>query len=113
MPSWITHLVTANRLCEKLDIKDKNSFLFGNIMPDILNNYIVKKTNIHKDYEITHFTRDVVINGVEYDFPDFNNFFEQYKDKMSNPIVCGFYVHLLTDYFWNKLSYGKYYREHI
>ena len=31
---------------------------------------------------------------------------------MSNPIVCGFYVHLLTDYFWNKLSYGKYYREH-
>ena len=56
MPSWITHLATANKLCEKINIEDKNSFLFGNVMPDILNNYIVKETKEHKEYEITHFS---------------------------------------------------------
>lgn len=112
MPSWVTHLVTANKICEKLDIKDKNSFLFGNIMPDILNNYIVKNTNTHKKYEITHFTDDIVINGIKYAFPNFDKFFEEYKEKMNNPIVCGFYVHLITDYYWNKLSYEKYFRNH-
>lgn len=110
MPSWITHLVTANKLFDRLDINDKNSFLFGNIMPDILNNYIVKDTNVHRDYEITHFTAPLVINGIKYEFPNFKNFFEEYKEKLDNPVVCGFYVHLLTDYFWNKLSYEKYFR---
>lgn len=27
-------------------------------------------------------------------------------------MVCGFYVHLLTDYFWNDTSYKKYFRNH-
>ncbi|MBQ2938138.1 MAG: hypothetical protein IJE05_04610 [Clostridia bacterium] len=112
MPSWITHLVTANKICDKLNIKDKNSFLFGNIMPDILNNHIVKNTNTHREYEITHFTDDIVINGIKYAFPNFDKFFEGYKEKMNNPIVCGFYVHLITDYFWNKLSYEKHFRNH-
>lgn len=112
MPSWVTHLVTANKIFDKLDIKDKNSFLFGNVMPDILNNYIVKNTNTHIKYEITHFTDDVIINDIKYAFPNFEKFFESYKEKMNNPVVCGFYVHLLTDYFWNKLSYEKYFRNH-
>ena len=112
MPAWVTHLVTANKLCEKLNIKDKNSFLFGNVMPDILNNYIVKNTNTHKKYEVTHFTDDIVINGIKYAFPNFDKFFGEYKEKMNNPVVCGFYVHLLTDYFWNKLSYEKCFRNH-
>ncbi|MBR6504196.1 MAG: zinc dependent phospholipase C family protein [Clostridia bacterium] len=112
MPSWVTHLVTANKISEKLDIKDKNSFLFGNIMPDILNNYIVKNTNTHKKYEITHFTDDIVINGIKYAFPNFDKFFEEYKEKKDNPIICGFYVHLITDYFWNMLSYQKHFRNH-
>lgn len=112
MPSWIMHLVTGNEICEKLDIKDKNSFLFGNIMPDILNNYIVKATNKHKEYETTHFTDDIDINGIKYGFPNLDRFFEKYKEKMNNPIVCGFYVHLITDYFWNKLVYEKYFKKH-
>lgn len=112
MPSWITHLVTANKICEKLYVEDKNSFLFGNIMPDILNNHIVKNTNMHKEYGITHFTDDIVINGIKYAFPNFDKFFEEYKEKINNPIIYGFYVHLLTDYFWNNLSYQKYFRNH-
>lgn len=110
MPSWITHLATANKLIDKLEIKDKNSFLFGNIMPDILNNHIVKNTNVHRKYEITHFTDDVVINGIKHEFPNPNKFLVEYKDKISNPVICGFYIHLLTDYYWNKTSYEKYFK---
>lgn len=110
MPSWITHLVTANKVFEKLEIKDKNSFLFGNIMPDILNNYIVKKTNMHKCYEETHFAEDALINGIKCKFPGYNKFLEEYEDKMTNPVILGFYSHLLADYYWNNISYGKYFK---
>lgn len=111
MPSWITHLVTVNKLCDKMEIKDKNSFLFGNIMPDILNNHIVKDTNVHKDYRTTHFADDIIINGIKYEFPNPDKFFEEYKDKINNSVIHGFYVHLLTDYFWNKISYEKHFRK--
>lgn len=112
MPSWITHLVTAKRILNKIEIKDKNSFLFGNIMPDVLNNYLVKDTNVHRDYHITHFTDDVIINGIKYEFPNPEKFLLEYKNKMNNPVIFGFYVHLLTDYFWNNLSYTNYFKEH-
>ena len=111
MPSWITHLVTAKKLLSRIEIKDKNSFLFGNIMPDILNNHIVRDTNVHKDYHTTHFTDEVIINGIKYDFPNPDKFLIKYKQKMNNPVICGVYIHLLTDYFWNKLSYEKYFKD--
>ncbi len=110
MPSWITHLVTANNLIDKLEIEDKNSFFFGNVMTDILLNYIVEKTSIHKNYKTTHFAENRIINGVEYEFPVPDKFFNEYKNKMKNPIILGFYIHLLTDYFWNIFSYGNYYK---
>lgn len=111
MPSWITHLVTANRLLDRIEVRDKNSFLFGNIMPDILNNYIVKETNTHREYNITHFTQDIIINGIEYEFPNPDKFLEEYKNKMQDSLICGYYIHLLTDYFWNKISYENYFRK--
>lgn len=110
MPSWITHLVTANKVFEKSEIKDKNSFLFGNIMPDILNNYIVKETHMHKCYEETHFAQNAIINGIKCKLPSPNRFVKEYKNKMENPVVLGCYTHLLADYYWNDISYGKYFK---
>ncbi len=110
MPSWITHLVTANKLSNKIKINDKNSFLFGNIMPDILINYIVKNTSIHKNYKETHFSEKRVINGISLDFPQPENFFNLYKENMNNSVVLGYYIHLITDYFWNEISYSKYFK---
>ena len=112
MPSWITHLVTADKVLKNIEVKDKNSFLFGNVMPDILNNYIVKNTAIHKEYETTHFSDDVVINGIKCAFPGYNKFINEYKDNMDNPIICGYFTHLVTDYFWNEFSYGNYFKKH-
>ena len=112
MPAWITHLATAKKVFCKLNIEDKNSFLFGNIMPDILNNYFVKNTRVHKKYSETHFSKFLNVNGGKYQFPDLDMFFNKYKDKMDNPVVCGCFVHLLTDYYWN-IKYRKEYCEDI
>ena len=38
---------------------------------------------------------------------DLRNFAEKYKSKFSNPLMLGYYVHLLTDYFWNDKTYGE------
>lgn len=111
MPSWITHLATSHQLLKELTVKDENSFIFGNIMPDILNNYIVKETSQHKDYEITHFTDEVTIHGIYYQFPNPQKFWKKYQSQKENPVVLGFYIHLLTDYFWNYTTYEKHFKK--
>lgn len=111
MPSWITHLATSHQLLKEINVKDENSFIFGNIMPDILNNYIVKETSQHKDYEITHFTDEVNIHGIHYQFPNPQKFWKKYQSQKENPVVFGFYVHLLTDYFWNHTTYEKHFKK--
>jgi len=111
MPSWITHLATSYQLLKKLPVTDENSFVFGNIMPDILNNYLVKETSTHKDYEITHFTDEINIHGIQYQFPNPQKFWKEYQSKKDNPVVLGFYIHLLTDYFWNHTTYTNHFKK--
>lgn len=111
MPAWVTHLVTGNKISDRLNITDKNSFLFGNVVPDILNGYIVKEISIHEKYEMTHFTESDVINGVKCKMPNPDKFLSLYKDRMDNMVILGAYVHLLTDYYWNKISYEKFFRQ--
>lgn len=105
MPSWITHLVVAN----EIQTKEKNEFLFANIMPDILEGYNVKKVSkIIRDYS-THFPKLEKLNGIVCKLPDIKYFKEKYKNQMSNPIIKGYYSHLLTDYFWNNYAVGRYF----
>lgn len=107
MPSWITHLVTANKVLQRVNIQ-KDEFVFGNIMPDILNGFTVKVENsLH--YCITHFAKTVEINGIELQIPDIQRFKQEYKKSFKNPVICGFFVHLLTDYFWNEYVYKNYF----
>lgn len=111
MPSWITHLATSHQLLKQLPVQDKNAFVFGNIMPDILNNYLVKETSNHKDYEITHFTDIVTIHGISYQFPNPQKFWKEYQSLKDNPVILGFYIHLLTDYFWNHTTYTNHFKK--
>lgn len=115
MPSWITHLVTANKILEKSTnlpevIKNGQSeFIFGNIMPDILNGFNVTIKN-KLSYYTTHFAKKVEINGIQLPIPDIDRFKQEYKNKfIDNPLIYGFYTHLLTDYFWNEYSYKNYF----
>ena len=106
MPTWAIHLATAKRVSEKINI-DKNIFTFGNILPDIPNEYVVKEITHHASHARTHFETDIlVVEHIEKRY-DLRNFAEKYKNKFSNPLMLGYYVHLLTDYFWNDKTYGE------
>lgn len=110
MPSWITHLVTASRVLEKIYV-EKNEFIFGNIMPDILVGFNVNvKETI--PYAITHFAKIVNINGIDIPVPDIERFKTEYGNNFNNSLVLGYFAHLLTDYFWNEYSYRTYFQVH-
>ena len=106
MPTWAIHLATAKKVSEKINA-DKNIFTFGNILPDIPNEYVVKEITHHVSHPRTHFEVDVlIVEHIEKRY-DLKNFAEKYKSKFSNPLMLGYYVHLLTDYFWNDKTYGE------
>ncbi|MCI8636898.1 MAG: hypothetical protein HFJ36_03450 [Clostridia bacterium] len=105
MPSWITHLVVAN----EIQTEERNEFIFANVMPDILEGYNVKKVSeIIRDYS-THFPKLKELNNIIVKLPNIEYFKEKYKNQMSNPIIKGYYTHLLTDYYWNNYAIGKYF----
>ncbi len=93
MPSWPIHIALANKLNKRLKLND--DFILGNVLPDILDGYIFKPSNI-TDKNLSHYRVNKRIN---YDL-----FLKENKDKLSNPIVLGYLVHLLTDKFYNKYT---------
>lgn len=107
MPSWGIHLVTACDVANKIKIEDKNNFLIGNFLPDA-ERYVVKDFSIYVTYNISHFAKRIKINGVEEKLPDYNSFINKYKQNLNNSIVLGYLIHLITDYYWNNLTFSKY-----
>lgn len=105
MPSWITHLVTATKL------SNNNEYVFANLMPDILQKHIIKDISKRVNYETTHYTKIENINDIDVPIPDIDRFYRLYKNELDNPIILGYYSHLLTDYFWNKFSYKNYFKQ--
>ena len=86
MPCWSIHLGVCKEVNKKLKL-DNDLVLFGSILPDFL------------DRSYSHY----------YDgyLPDFDLFFNEYKDNINNPLIVGYYIHLLTDYFYNDFIYNK------
>ncbi len=109
MPSWIIHIATANELTKKIKVNDIDEFIFGNVAPDILAGHIIENTSKVLPYEITHFGEYVDINGIHLLIPDLKKFKQNYKSNFNNPFVLGYYIHLITDYFWNEYSYRNHF----
>lgn len=107
MPAWGIHLTTAKRILENLEV-DKDSFLFGNILPDVNNGYLIKDISVVKEYEETHYSSIYEFEGQRECLPNIESFLCVYKEKMNNAIVLGYFIHILTDYYWNKSFYLKY-----
>lgn len=107
MPSWGIHLTTAYDVVNRIKIEDKNNFLIGNFLPDA-ERYVVKDFTIYVPYDISHFAKKLKINGVEEKLPDYTAFINKYKQSLNNPIVLGYLTHLITDYYWNNLTFSKY-----
>lgn len=108
MPSWAIHLVTAKKLVKIQPIQDKNAFYLGNLLPDIPNGYIIANPSHPIKHGITHWDREQIIEGKKQIRCQPELFQEKYQDKMNNPIVLGYYTHILTDYYWNALTYDNY-----
>ena len=107
MPSWGIHLVTANEILKKIDIEDKNAFLIGNFIPDA-ERHVINDFSIFVPYDITHFPELQEVEGKLDKLPNYINFFQKYSNKMNTPLVLGYLIHLLTDYYWNRTTHLRY-----
>ena len=104
MPSWGIHLEIANKLAKKLNLEgmDKNNFIFGNILPDINNGYVIPNVKIVIPHEMTHFSEKRDNN------PTYINFYKKYKDKLDNKVILGYFVHVVSDLYFNNMTYTEY-----
>lgn len=109
MPSWAIHLAVTTKLSKKLGFSEenKNLFLMGNLLPDILNGYVIKNISHVVPHKEAHFEKEVTIcNHKEFRY-DLEGFYEKYSKQFNNMLMFGYYTHLLTDFYWNDLVYGK------
>lgn len=104
MPNWGEHLLIANKILKKIKL-DENLFLFGNILPDVQDGYLVKGISNIQPHKSNHYD----LNGEKYDpnnKKEYEVFYEINHEKMNNPIVIGYLAHLITDSLWNEAFYG-------
>ena len=100
MPSWNVHLAIAKQVNNKLKL-DNNMFYLGNLLPDV--DYGMKKRR-HE----THYYNIKCPNCPSEILPDYKEFIKHNKRKLKNPIVLGELVHIMTDYYYNKIIFQKY-----
>lgn len=88
MASAIMHIAVAKKVNEYLLMDEKMLFL-GTIAPDIS-----KQVGTSRD--LSHFIDN------KQGIPNINKFYNKYKNYLNNPFDMGYYIHLLTDYYWFK-----------
>lgn len=99
MPSWSVHLAIAKKVNKKLKLND-DLFLYGNLIPDV-----DKGTTITR-YEAHYYNEKLTFPTVTKEkMIDINKFLSVYKGKLGNPLILGYYSHLLTDQFYNEKVY--------
>ena len=104
MPNWGEHLLIANRILKKIKL-DENLFLFGNILPDVQDGFLVKGISNIQPHKINHYD----FNSKNYksnNKKEYEVFYEMYSEKMDNPIIIGYLAHLITDSLWNDIFYN-------
>lgn len=107
MPSWAIHLNIAQKLSEKMKEEDKQSFLLGNILPDVNVGHLVNPISKKIPYSTTHCAKMLTFSNEEKELPDYEEFIKQYKQIIKEPIVLGYLTHLMTDFYWNCYTYEK------
>lgn len=108
MPSAIIHRCVNKKVIEKLNKytneHDKYIYDVASIAPDSWRNTeIFKDSTLPKKQKrkYSHFSKETEF--VEH----FEIFKEKYKDKLDNPFIFGYLVHLMTDNFWRLEMYYK------
>lgn len=104
MPAWGMHLYIAKKINEKINIKDYDSFLFGNIVADINNGYLVKDVSKIINHKQTHY---YVENEKNMNY-DIQQFIKDNKNNLESSLILGYIAHLFADQYWNNTTYTKY-----
>lgn len=101
MPTWGVHLAIANKILDKKLNINKNEFLFGNILPDLQDGFLVEDVSNIVNHHENHFNYS---NGKA----TYENFYDKYFDKLNNSLIFGYFTHLISDYYFNKKFENKY-----
>lgn len=99
MASWVTHLIIADRVFEKVSGLCRHEFCVGNIAPDC-NVENEDWTQFTPSREVTHW-----MTGGRKKVSDCDRFYEEYIEKRKQKIsliqeksfLLGYYAHLITD----------------
>lgn len=99
MATWITHLMIADRVLERVPELDKHCFCVGNIAPDC-NVENEDFTQFVPPREVTHW-----MSGERKAASDCDRFYEEYIENRKHEIdpeqelsfLLGYYAHLVTD----------------
>lgn len=95
MPTQMMHVAIAKKVNEKLALESDLLYV-GCLMTNW--------TNV--EYYKAHFKKE---NSGPEELPEPDLFIQKYQDKMNNPIVLGYLIHILTDRFWNKYMVNNVY----
>lgn len=109
MATWLSHLRIAENLIKKYDFSEEKAFVIGNIAPD---SGVPNKdwSAFNPPKEVTHWIK--YINDIPTIMSE--EFFNKYvtvidikMDKERFSFLLGYYVHLLTDWEWDKRYKAK------
>ena len=101
MASRVIHLAVAYELAGRLDIKDTGRFFFGHLLPDMIVGEYEYRLRTKKQ---THFYTLLDNGRKTYDFL---RFYDDYKDKLTDPLYLGYYVHLIEDDIFRQYLYYR------
>lgn len=108
MPSSIIHRCVGKRVLEKGYLYKKNEDIFmytvGLIAPDCWRNSIrFKNSELPKiaKRKYSHFSREG-----QY-LEHYEDFFDKYRNCLSDPFMMGYLVHLITDFHWRTTMFFK------
>lgn len=102
MASWAIHLKIAKEINKDLKL-DQNSFFFGNLIPDVDSNCKINRFETHYYNENLPFPK--CPNALMIDT---NKFLDDYKENIKNPLILGYYCHLLVDNYYNNIVCSNY-----
>ncbi len=106
MPSWKIHSYIGNQVNKTIKV-NKKYFMIGNLLPD-QDRYNIGNLKRNIPRTTTHFIkREDYLIGIN--LPDYDKMYNKYKDKFKNPVLMGYLVHLLTDYYFNNYIYNNYF----
>ena len=96
MASRILHLAVAEEIMKQVNIKDKNRFRLGCILPDAYN----QRSDSHLK---------MFVCGNSKKTYDLDKFISLFKNEINeDELYIGYYLHLIQDLIFRELVYDKY-----